>query len=76
MPDGAMLVEEATERTAKGDAPAGMLLMEKQDGAWRFAAAGPGGDAQDASVTARCAGCHADAPRDAVFRVGPAPPRP
>ena len=36
MPDGAMLVEEAIERTAKGDARRGLLVMEKEGGAWRF----------------------------------------
>jgi hypothetical protein len=70
LPDGALLVEEAIERTPKGDAAAGVLLMEKKDGAWRFAAAGANGDAIDPSTAAaRCAACHVDAPRDSVFRL-------
>jgi hypothetical protein len=70
MPDGAILVEEAIERTAKGDGPAGILLMEKKEGAWRFAAAGPKGELPDLPAgIAMCAACHADAPRDSVFRV-------
>ncbi len=72
MPDGALLVEEAIERTAKGDSPAGVLLMEKKDGAWRYAAAGANGDALDpATSAAKCAACHVDAPRDSVFRLAP-----
>ena len=70
MPDGAALVEEAIERGAKGDRPAGLLFMEKKDGAWRFAAQGPAGEPPDQpDVGARCAACHVDAPRDSVFRV-------
>jgi len=72
MPDGSLLVEEAIERTAKGDAAAGVLVMEKKDGAWRFAAAGANGDPLDpALAVARCATCHVDAPRDSVFRLPP-----
>jgi hypothetical protein len=72
MPDGALLVEEAIEHTAKGDAAAGVLLMEKKDGAWRFASAGPNGDPLDPALAgARCAACHIDAPKDSVFRLLP-----
>lgn len=70
MPDGAVLVEEAIERTTKGDRAAGVLLMEKKDGAWRFDGAGAGGDALDpTTLAARCAACHVDAPSDSVFRL-------
>jgi hypothetical protein len=72
LPDGALLVEEAIERTARGDVAAGVLLMEKKDGAWRYAAAGANGDAIDPSTTAaKCAACHVDAPHDSVFRLPP-----
>jgi len=70
VPDGATFVEEAIERTAKGDHAAGLLFMEKKDGAWRFATQGPNGEPPDQpGVEARCAACHVDAPRDSVFRV-------
>lgn len=80
MPEGAALVEELTEKVrpggggavpparvpANGDRAAGLLFMEKKDGAWRFVAVGPDGrSAEDG----RCAACHAQAPRDAVFVV-------
>jgi hypothetical protein len=70
MPDGAVLVEEAIERVGsgagRGDRPAGLLLMEKGEGAWRFRAVGPEGSVAE---EARCGACHAQAPRDRVFRV-------
>jgi hypothetical protein len=69
MPEGAMLVEEAVQRAAKGDRAAGFFTMEKRDGAWRFVAVGVDGDVADDARTARCASCHAQAPRDDVFRV-------
>jgi hypothetical protein len=66
MPDGAVLVEEALEMAVKGDRPQGVLFMEKKDGAWTFGAA----DADGGAVTdRRCEQCHAEAPRDDVFRV-------
>jgi hypothetical protein len=65
MPDGSVLVEEAVERVARGGA-AGLLFMEKKDGAWRFQAVGPDGTVAE---EARCAACHAQAARDDVFRV-------
>jgi len=72
MPDGAVLVEEAIEHTDRGDAVAGFFLMEKKDGAWRFAAESAKGDPMDPGTAAyRCAACHADAPRDSVFRLSP-----
>jgi hypothetical protein len=67
LPDGAMLVEEAFERPPR-DAPAGLLVMEKREGVWRFTAVGPRGEAtEDAHTAATCAACHRDAPRDSVF---------
>ena len=69
MPDGAVLVEEAMQRAAKGDRGAGLFMMEKRDAAWRFVAVGTDGDVADDARTARCVSCHAQAPRDDVFRV-------
>ncbi len=66
MPDGAVLVEEALELAAKGDRPQGLLVMEKKDGAWTFRAVGTDGGVV---ADSRCATCHAEAPRDDVFRV-------
>jgi hypothetical protein len=71
MPDGAMIVEEAVERGAKGDRAAGLLVMEKRDGSWRFVAIGADGEVVDDARVARCAACHREAPRDSVFPVGP-----
>jgi hypothetical protein len=75
MPDGAMLVEEAIERAAQGDRPAGLLVMEKRDGSWRFVAVGADGEVVDDARVARCATCHREAPRDSVFPVGPPQPK-
>jgi hypothetical protein len=71
MPEGAALVEEALETPIRGDPksgdhPAGLLFMEKKDGAWRFQAVGPEGSVAEEP---RCAACHAQAPHDDVFRV-------
>jgi hypothetical protein len=73
MPDGAVLVEEAIERSARGDRPAGLFVMEKRDAAWRYTVVSPDGEVIDDARVAPCATCHRDAPRDAVFPVGPAP---
>jgi hypothetical protein len=71
-PDGAALAERATTHDARGERPAGWLVMDKNGGAWRFAAAGAEGEgASDAGLEA-CAGCHREAD-DGVFRWG-APP--
>jgi hypothetical protein len=69
VPEGGVLVEELVERAAKGDRGAGFLVMEKKAGGWGFAAAGPDGQVADDAQTARCGTCHAQAPRDQVFRV-------
>ncbi len=71
MPDGAVLVEEASERAAGGDRPAGLFVMEKRDGTWRFFAVGADGKVAEGPGVAACAACHRDAPRDSVFPVGP-----
>jgi hypothetical protein len=68
--DGSTLVEELIEKAAKGDHGAGLLLMEKREGAWRFTAIGPDGDTVDDARTAPCKTCHDGAPRDDVFRPG------
>jgi hypothetical protein len=68
MPDGAMLVEEAIERTAKGDQAAGLLVMEKRGGGWRFTVVDAAGRVAEDTREAACAACHREAPRDYVFR--------
>jgi hypothetical protein len=67
LPDGAAFVEEAIERTPQGDRAAGLLIMTKSEGAWRFAAVGPEGEVVDDTRGAACAACHRDAPRDFVY---------
>ena len=74
MSDGAVLVEEAIERTFKGDRAAGLLVMEKHGGAWRFVLVDAGGHVVDWARDAACATCHKEAPRDFVFRVESAAP--
>jgi hypothetical protein len=69
MPDGAVLVEEAIERTARGDRAAGLLVMEKHGEAWRFVLVDAGGHVVEWARDAACASCHRDAPHDFVFRV-------
>jgi hypothetical protein len=67
MPDGAVVVEEAFDLEGPSKRPAGLLVMEKAGGAWRFFAVGPDGQlAADARVAA-CARCHEQAPHDDVF---------
>lgn len=69
MPDGAVLVEEAIERTPKGDRDAGVLVMEKHGAAWRFVVVDGGWHVVTWTREAACAACHANAPHDSVFRV-------
>jgi hypothetical protein len=69
MPEGAMLVEQATERDRLGPRPAGSLVMEKTSGAWTFAVVGTAGEWVDDTRVAACADCHRDAPHDDVFAV-------
>jgi hypothetical protein len=67
--DGTMLVEEAVERTSKGDRAAGLLVMQKRAGTWAFAVVGADGVVAKDPQEAACVACHRDAPRDFVFRL-------
>ena len=67
--DGTMLVEEAVERTSKGDRAAGLLVMQKRAGTWSFAVVGADGVVAKDPQEAVCVACHRDAPRDFVFRL-------
>ncbi len=67
MPDGALVVEEAFDRGGRGDRPAGLFVMEKKGGAWRFVAVGPDGEVVADARVAPCAACHREAPRDSLF---------
>jgi hypothetical protein len=70
--EGAVLVEETVQRSARGDAVRGELTMEKREGKWRFSFAEADADAATPASASACEGCHRDAPRDDVF---PLPPR-
>jgi hypothetical protein len=74
MPDGAMLIEEAIERTPKGDRAAGLLVMDKHAEGWRFVVVDAGGHVVKWSRVEACTACHKDAPRDFVFRLESAAP--
>jgi hypothetical protein len=76
MPDGAMLVEEAIDATAKGDRAAGLLVMEKKAGTWRFVLVDPAGHVVEHNREAACVACHRDAPHDFVFRLASPAPAP
>jgi hypothetical protein len=69
MPAGAMLVEEAIGRTAKGDRAAGLLVMQKTGEGWRFLVIDDAGVVVKDGQEDRCAACHAEAPRGGVFRL-------
>jgi hypothetical protein len=69
MAEGALLVEEAIEKTAKGDRAAGLLVMEKRSEAWRFVVVDAGGRVVEWTRVEACAACHKDAPRDSVFHL-------
>jgi hypothetical protein len=69
MSDGALLVEEAIEKTAKGDRAAGLLVMDKRGGTWRFVVVDAGGHVVEWSRVEACVSCHRDAPRDFVFHL-------
>jgi Cytochrome P460 len=69
LPGGSMLVEEAIERTQKGDRPAGLLVMKKEGETWRFIVVDAAGNVAKEPQEALCAACHRDAPRDYVFRL-------
>jgi hypothetical protein len=68
MPDGATLVEEAIEKGPKGDRAAGLLVMEKRGGTWRFVVVDAGGNVVEDARAATCVECHREAQRDFVFR--------
>ncbi len=70
-PDGAALVEELSERSARGGRDAGLLVMNKAAGVWRFNAMDSQGAAADGLHTTTCVACHREAPRDFVFVVPP-----
>jgi hypothetical protein len=76
MPDGAVLVEEAIEKTVKGDRAAGLLVMEKHAEGWRFVVVDAGGHVVEWTRVEACAACHRDAPRDFVFHLDGAAPAP
>ena len=65
--EGTMFVEEALLPGADGGG-LGLLMMEKRDGTWRFAAVSPEGEMASDSRGPPCADCHREAPRDFVFR--------
>ena len=70
MPEGALFVEEAIEASREGDRAAGLWVMEKRGGIWRFTAVGPDREMADEAHVSACAACHKDAPRgDFVFPV-------
>jgi hypothetical protein len=70
LPDGAMLVEEAIERAPSGDRPAGLLVMERRGGAWRYLAVTPEGEAVTGEPVAACATCHRQVSEGEVFPLG------
>jgi hypothetical protein len=74
---GAVYVEEHFERGDAGLAGP-IMMMEKRPpgfdpdhGDWRYVVVGAHGDLLKDGVVEGCAGCHGDAPRDHVFRLGP-----
>jgi hypothetical protein len=66
-PDGALYVEEAIERGPSGDRPAGLLVMERRGGVWRYLAVMPSGEVVTGQPVAACVACHREAPADEVF---------
>jgi hypothetical protein len=75
MPEGALLIEELTEPSPQGSGAAGLFVMEKRGGRWRFVAVAPDGESIFDEKTTRCTVCHEQAPRDLVFSVPNAPPQ-
>ncbi len=65
--DGAIFVEELSEAGVRGVNDAGLLVMRKESGAWRFFALDPQGSIADGPRTAACVVCHREAPLDFVF---------
>jgi hypothetical protein len=66
LPDGAILLEEIIGRKAGGDRPAGLFVMEKRAGQWRFVVVGTRGEVVSDQRVAPCAECHREA-KDFVF---------
>jgi hypothetical protein len=66
LPDGAVLLEEVIARKAGGDRPAGLFVMEKRAGHWRFVVVGTRGEVVSDERVAPCAECHREA-KDFVF---------
>jgi hypothetical protein len=66
-PDGAAFAEQAVMPEARGDRPAGWLIMDKSGTEWHFAAVGPGAEATTDAGLEACATCHRQA-QDGVFR--------
>jgi hypothetical protein len=66
LPDGALLLEELIARRAGGDRPAGLFVMEKRAGQWRFVVVGTRGEVVSDARVAPCAECHREA-KDLVF---------
>lgn len=67
MPDGAAVVEEAIDAERGSDRPAGLWVMQKEGGSWRFVAVGPAGEVVSDARVGPCADCHGQAPHDDLF---------
>jgi len=66
LPEGAMLLEELTAEKGGADRPAGLFVMEKRAGLWRFVVVGTRGEVVSDARVAPCAECHREA-KDFVF---------
>ena len=66
LPDGAILLEELIAQRAGADRPAGLFVMEKRAGQWRFVVVGTRGEVVSDARVAPCAECHRGA-KDSVF---------
>jgi hypothetical protein len=79
VPAGARFVEEHVERGGSMAGKVGaIMMMEKRErgfdperGDWRYVVVGAAGELVKDGVIESCAGCHADAPHDHLFRVAP-----
>jgi hypothetical protein len=66
MPDGAMLIEEAFVRDTGDPRPAGLFVMQRTAGTWRYWAIGTYGEVAGDERVDACAECHRQA-RSEVF---------
>jgi hypothetical protein len=66
MPEGAMFLEELIAQKAGADRPAGLFVMEKRAGQWRFVVVGTRGEVVGDARVAPCAECHREV-KDFVF---------